>query len=309
MMRTIKKMRKNDWQLFFLASLGVLFLIIFAYIPMMGLILAFKDGDRELNVLNVIFSSGWLWTENFRNVFSDYFFFDVLWNTLGLNILCVVITFPAPILFALFLEELKSKKFKSIIQSISIFPNFVSWVCFGGIFISMLDMKTGLVNPILEVFGLSSAEHPINLLSSGYIWAVIIIATLIKNTGWGSIIYTAALTRVDITLFEAAEMDGASRLQKMRYISLPSIAPTITVYFLLTVSGILNNSFEQIYVFQNAINLPRSEVLATYLYKVGISQRRYSYSTALGLMQSVVAIILLAGGNAISKKLTGRGMF
>ena len=304
-----KIMKKNDWQILFLAVMGVVFLVIFAYVPMFGVLLAFKNGDNQLNIMNVLINGEWVGFSNFKKVFLDWNFSKILLNTLGLNLLMLVISFPASIIFALFINEIHHPKYRVFVHSVSIFPNFLSWIVFGGIMIALSDMTTGVVNPLLEVLGLSSPKNPVNLMSAEYFWTMMIISSLIKGTGWGSIVYTAALSRVDKEMYEAAEIDGATRMQKMFYISLPSIAPTITVFLLLSISNLLNNNFEQIYTFQNAINLTKSEVLATYIYKLGVSQNRYSFTTALGLMQSLVSIILLGLGNFISKKTAGSGIF
>lgn len=307
----IKRRRwsRNDATIFFMSLAGVLFLLVFAYIPMFGIVLAFKDGDRMLDMMDTILYGEWVGWHNFRLFFADYNFKNILLNTLGLNSLMLLINFPAPIIFALLLNEVQHVKYKKTVQSVAVFPNFISWMIFGGIVLSMTDMSTGIFNPVLEALGLSSADNPVNLGEPEYYWATIIVTSLIKGTGWGSIIYFAAIVGVPAEMYEAARIDGANRWHKIVRITLPSIAPPITVFFLLSLSGILNNSFEQLYVFQNAINLTRSEVLATYVYKQGVVQQRYSYSTAIGLFQSAVAIVLLASSNFISKKATGRGLF
>ena len=172
----------------------------------------------------------------------------------------------------------------------------------------MTDMTTGIINPILNALGLSSADNPVNIQGESYAWATVIISSLIKGVGWGSIVYVAAISGIDGNMYEAAELDGANRFQKVIYITLPGIAPTITVFALLSVSNLLKNSFDQFYVLQNSLNISKMEVLATYVYKTGLTQRRYSYASALGLFNSVVSVILLVISNTISKKLTGRGV-
>lgn len=304
-----KKWNKNDYTLFIIACLGLAFLFVFCYIPMFGVALAFKDGNNKLNVLNALFLTDWVGFANFIEFFQDQKFFDVLANTLGLNLLRLIICFPLPILFALLLNEVKHKRFKKTVQSVSIFPHFLSWVVFGGIIIALSDMTTGVINPVLYALGIGSRDNPINLQTADYFWATIIISEIIKGVGWGSIIYLAAITNIDPSLYEVAYLDGASRFQKARFITVPMIAPTITVYLLLTISGLLNNSFEQFYILQNAANLTRSEVLATFIYKTGIIQRKYSYTAAIGLFESAISVILLLVSNKISQKLSGRGLF
>ena len=176
---------------------------------------------------------------------------------------------------------------------------------FGRIVLFLINKEQGIVNILLTPFGLGD----VNLARSEYFWAVMIISSLLKGVGWGSIIYLTAITSIDTSLYEAAMIDGANRFQRMIHITLPGIITTITVYFLLTVSRLLSNSFEQFYSLQNTVNLQRSEVLATFVYKKGLSLRRYSYATAVGFFESVVSIILLTISNFISKRLSGRGLF
>lgn len=310
---TERKKRKaewtgNDYILFGMAAAGLLFLLVFAYLPMFGILLAFKAGDYQLNIMDAILTAPWNGLDNFKAFLIDPNFVNVLLNTLVLNILMLLISFPMPILFALFLNEMRFKKYKTTVQTLCNLPHFISWVVFGGIILGMTNPVTGIFNPLLKVLGVKNVDA-VNLQSAGYFWATIIIAQIIKGTGWGAIVYMAAISGLDAQLYEAAEIDGANRWVKMAKITLPSIAPTITVYLLLAISGILNNNFEQFYSFQNVLNLSRSEVLATYVYKVGLANRRYSYTAALGLFKSLIAIVLLLGSNAISKKTTGRGLW
>ena len=307
--RKWKKLTSNDVQLMLLASLSIVFIIMFVTIPMVGLLLAFKNADYKSNVTDVIFYGDFNNFQNFKNIFNDSNFFNVLINTVGLNSLCLVLTFPAPILFALLLNEIPNKKVRTIIQTICILPNFLSWVVYGGICLGMMDMSTGIFNPILTFLGLSTPEHPIDLNSADYFWTVIIVTALIKGAGWGSVIYTASIAGIDPTLYEAAEMDGAGRFRKVVNITLPSLAPTITIFLLLQISRILGNSYEHFYVFQNVLNLDKSEVLTTYIFKIGIINGRYGFTTALGLLESTIALLLVVFGNKISKRLTGRGLY
>lgn len=292
-----------------MASLSVIYLAVFAYAPMFGVVLAFKDGNMKLNILDAILKSNWVGFNNFKIFLTDQNFKDVILNTLGLNVLMLFINFPAPIIFALLINEVWHAKFKKTIQAITNFPHFISWVVFGGICIALTDMTTGIFNPLLKLIGLSSDENPINLQSSEFFWATIIITSLIKGTGWGSIIYLASLSGIDPSLYEAAEIDGANRFHKAIYISIPMMADTITIFLLLSISNLLGNSFEHFYIFQNVLNISRSEVLTTYIYKKGILQNMYSLSSAIGLFESTIGLILLVTANYISKKTTGRSLY
>ena len=311
-MKTDKKPWKStDYELVFMALLSVLFLFVFAYLPMYGITLAFKDGDGKINVLKTLFYGDWVGFANFKSFLYDEKFYQVLSNTLGLNLLMLIIEFPAPIILALLINEIGHGKYKKVVQSISIFPHFLSWTIFGGIILAVSNVNTGVINPLLEVLGLSSKSNPVNLATSDYIWSLVIASSLIKSAGWGSIIYLTAITAIDPALYEAAMLDGAGRFDRIKYITLPSIMPTITLFFILRLSNMLDNSFEQFYVFQNGANLTKSEVLSTYIWKmsIGSSSRRFSYSSALGLFNSVIGFILLLIGNFTSKKLTGKGVF
>ena len=312
--KTISPKRKIVWtknkiQLFIMATFGVLFLIVFAYTPMFGIVLAFKDGDKELNILEVILYGDWVGFDNFVRFFQDYRFKDILLNTLGLNLLMLCINFPAPIIFALILSEIRHKTYQRTIQSIAIFPTFLSWVVYGGILLSLMDSNLGIFTPILRSLKVIGPNDAINLGGPEYAWATISISSLMKGTGWASVIYTAAILGVDPELYEAAKLDGAGRFRCMISITLPSISPMITVSLLLSISGLLNNSFEHINIFKNAINVSKSEVIATYVYAQGISGRMYSYTTAVGLFQSLVALVLLTISNFVSKRVTGRGLY
>lgn len=306
-MKRLKKWTKAHTMLFIMAAMGAVFLLVFNYAPMFGIMLAFKKGDYVINIKNAIFHSEWVGWENFEKFLTDPEFKDVVINTLGLNVLSLVFTFPAPIIFALLVNELKNGRFKKGVQTISYFPYFLSWAVYGGIILSLIDPQTGLVNEVLLRLGLTS--EPVNFGRSEYFWGLMIVTALLKGIGWGSVIYVAAIAGIDGAMYEAADIDGAGRFGKMLFITLPSIAPTITVFLILSVSNLLNSGFDQIWIFRNQMNLDRSEMIDTYVYQHGVLNHRYSYTTAIGLLKSVVALILLTGSNFLSKKLTGRGIY
>lgn len=303
-----RKWNSRDITLVAMASLSVIFLAVFSYAPLFGLTLAFKDGDYKLNLLNAITETEWVGFDNFKAFLLDPNFVDAIRNTIALNLIMLLINFPAPIIFALLINEVKHSAYKKTVQTLTNFPHFISWVIFGGMIIAMTDMTTGIFNPILNLLGISSNDNPINLQGPEYAWGTIIISSLIKGVGWGSIVYVAAIAGLDADMYEAADLEGANRFQKAIYITLPGIAPTITVFALLNISNLLKNSFDQFYILQNSLNLSKLEVLSTYVYKTGLSQRRYSYASALGLFNSVISVGLLIISNTISKKLTGRGV-
>ena len=306
-----KPWTSNDVILVIMASLSIIFLAVFAYAPLYGLILAFKQDQQYINILHMIKFGSWAESSGFQN-FIDFFtdpdFYDVIYNTLGLNILQLLINFPAPIIFAILLSELISDRFKKVVQTVTFFPHFISWVIFGGIFLNLLDYDTGIVNTWLVDIGLLSG--PVDILGGEeYFWPLIIITSILKGLGWGSVIYVAAISGIPNELYEAAIMDGANRWHKIRHITIPTIAPTITLFFILSISGLLNNGIDHIWVFQNANNIARSEVLDTFIYKFGIPEWNYGYATAVGLVKSIVSLLLLLLGNTVCKKLTGEGIY
>lgn len=300
--------RGSDWTLVIMASLGLIFLAVFAYGPLYGLLLAFKVDGEYINIQHAIQYGTWAGWDQFRDFLTDPDFADIMFNTLGLNLLQLLINFPAPIIFAILMSELLSDKFKKMVQTVTFFPHFLSWVIFGGIFLGLLDYDTGFVNTILVKIGVVS--EPVDILGGeDYFWGLIICTSLLKGLGWGSIVYVAAISGVPKEQYEAAILDGANRWHKIRYVTLPAIAPTITLFFILSVSGLLNNGVDHLWVFQNANNITRSEVLDTFIYKFGIPYQRYGYATAIGLMKSVVSVILLVTGNTVCKKISGKGIY
>ena len=311
-----KKKRKrwtlNDFVLIGMASLSVVFLAIFAYAPLYGLALAFKDGDGQLDIARAIAYAPWNGFDNFKRFFSDPDFGNVMLNTIGLNVLQLCINFPLPIVFAILTAELISDRFKKFVQTVTFFPHFISWAVFGGIFLSLLALDTGLP-ALLQSWGITKNQTDI-LGSPEWFWPLIICTSLIKGMGWGSVIYVAAIAAIPQELYEAAKIDGANRWHKIIHITVPSIAPTITLFFILSVSGILNNGVEHLLIFQNVSNFTRSEVLDTYVYKYGLTVHngtlpQYSLASAIGLMKSIVALVLLIGSNMVCKKITGKGIY
>lgn len=284
---------------------GIIFLIIFSYIPMVGVAMSFVD----YNPVAGFWNSEFVGLKYFKEIFSDQAFPMIMKNTLGINLIGLVIQFPTTILFAILLNEVKALKFKKIVQTVSYLPHFVSWVIFGGIIMQLLSAgDDGIINNLLRMTGI--IDRPINFMGeAGMFWGIIIISSLVKGLGWGAIVYIAAIAGINTELYEAAEIDGAGRLAKMWYVTLPGISATIVVMLIFAISGILNSSMDSTLVLQNNLNYVASETIDMYVYHVGISNYRFSYATAIGLMKSVVGVILLVGANFISKKITDKGLF
>jgi putative aldouronate transport system permease protein len=304
----VRHHHRFNGEVFFMAMMGVVFLFIFNYLPMAGIVIAFKDMDGVLNIAKGIAEKPLIGFANFRDFLNDRSFMNIMANTVGMNIMSLLIGFPAPILLALMLNEVKHMKLKKTVQTVTYFPYFISWVVFGGVVISMLSPDHGVINEVLQVFGI--VNKPISFLSNpGYFWGIVIVTGILKGMGWGAVVYMAAIAGIDVTQYEAATIDGANRFQRIWHITLPGIMGTIIVFLLLSISNLLNSSFDQIFVLQNPLNLTRSEVIDTYVYKMGIPQMRYSFTTAVGVFKSAIAFILLSGSHLFSKKILGRGIY
>lgn len=302
MSRTWMLLKKQKY-LHLMVIPGIIWMIIFNYIPMYGIIIAFKN----YTIIDTFNSAPWVGLENFREFFMDDNFFVVMKNTLGISVLKLIIGFPLPIAFAIMLNELYNTRLKKYVQTISYLPHFFSWVVLGGIMINWLS-QTGLMNKVLIGAGL--IQEPIVFLAHPkYFWGISIISDIWKELGWNAIIYLAAIAGINPTLYEAAKIDGAGKLAQIWHITLPSIKGTITILFILAVSGILNTNFEQMLVLQNPLNLSASEVIDTFVYKMGLQSLRFSYATAVGLFKSVIAFILLVSANYTSKKINGKALF
>ncbi|MBP3965014.1 MULTISPECIES: ABC transporter permease [Paenibacillus] len=277
---------------------GLLFLFVFSYIPLYGLLTAFQDYD----MFKGFFASPWVGFKHFRIFFESPEFGEVLSNTIWISVLKLLVCFPAPIILALMLNEVKNMYFKRIVQTISYLPHFFSWVIVAGFVSSMLAVDNGSLNMALEKLNL--IDEPINFLSlPEYFWTILISANVWKEIGFASIVYLAAIAGVDPTLYEAAAMDGASRFKQVFLVTLPSIRPIIIIFMILAVGNILNAGFEDILLLAISPTLAEvANVIDTYVYRVGFKNSRYSYATAVGLLKSVINLGLLIAANAIARR-------
>jgi len=286
-----------------MALLGVAWMLLFHYAPMYGIAIAFKEyiGIGEIS------NAPWAGWGHFQDIFEDDLMLKVIRNTLGISLLKLLIGFPIPILFALFLNELRSLRFNRVVQTITYLPHFLSWVILGGILITWLS-DVGIVNDVL--MGLGIIKEPIFYLGEPqYFWSIVIASDIWKEFGWSAIIYIAAIASISPELYEAATIDGAGRFQRMRYVTLPSIKGTISILFILAVGSILNSNFDQILVLKNQVNESASSVIDIYVYEIGIKQGRFSYSAAVGLVKGLIALILLLLANSFSKKMNQSSLF
>ena len=279
------KQVKLHRQLLIMLLPTLLYLLIFHYVPIYGIVIAFKDFQLSKGILE----SPWVGFTHFMEVFSDPNFKNALKNTIFISLLKFILGFPIPIIFALMLNEVYHKKVKKVIQTVSFLPHFISWVVLSGIFISILSLE-GPINFIMELLGFKAKLY---LTDENLFIPILIITDIWKGFGWGSIIYLAALAGVDQTLYEASYIDGANRFQRILYITLPSISNAIIILLILSMAGILDAGFDQIFNLQNPTVLHKSEIIDTLVYKKGLVGFEYSYSTAVGLFKSIVALIMI----------------
>lgn len=276
---------------------AIIWFLTFCYYPMYGALLAFKDFRYNLGILG----SPWVGFRYFEYFLSDFKFYEVLRNTLAISFLKLLFGFPAPIVLALMLNEIRCVRFKKVVQTISYLPHFVSWVVVVTLLQKILSPNAGLINDIRYQMGL----EPIFFMGIKPLFLpLVIISSIWKGVGWGSIIYLAALSNIDPNLYEAAEIDGAGRWRMMFNITIPSIVPTIAILLIMNLSGILNAGFDQIYLMQTPSTISVSEILDTYVLKLGLLDGQFSYSTAVGLFRSVVSMVLIITVNSISKRIS-----
>lgn len=281
---------------------ALLYFLVFNYAPMYGVLIAFKDFSFKKG----IWGSDWIGFENFIYMFQLDNFYSVFVNSILLSFLRIVFTFPIPILLALLLNDIKSSKYRKTMQTLFYLPHFVSWVVIGGILVNFLSPVNGVVNTVIKSLG---GEAIFFLAEDKYFKPIVILTSIWKDSGWGTIIYLAAITGISGDLYEAARIDGANKLQCLRYITLPSIKSTVVIMLILRLGSIMNNGFEQIFILQNDKNLRVSEVFETYTYRLGLLGGRYSFATTVGLFTSVIGIIFLLASNKIANKMGEEGIW
>ena len=293
-----KKYYLSKWRLYLFLVIPVIYIIIFAYIPMVGAQIAFRDYDCRYG----IWGSEWVGLENFLKFFKYHDFKRILWNTLSVSLYSLLASFPLPIILALLLHSFPGKRFTKTVQTVLYMPHFISVVV-------MIGMVMQIFNPLSGVFGLAyrvfTGEIMPDIFGNPNAFRHIYVWTGIwQGLGWGSIIYTAALSGVDMELHESAQIDGASRFQRVRYIDLPAILPTVSIMLIMNAGNIMNIGFEKVLLLQNDLNRSSSEVISTYVYKVGLmSGGDFSYATAVGLFNSLINFTLLVIVNYTAKKL------
>lgn len=299
---SLRKRKDSHWQLWLMMVPAIVYMLVFVYKPMGGVLIAFQDFSLKKG----IWGSEWVGFANFTRLFRSYWFPIILKNTLTISVLSLLLSFPAPIILALAANEIRSEKRKRTFQTVSYAPHFISTVVVCGMITVFLSPESGIINFLLGLVGV----EPISFLAkpSAFKW-VYVLSGIWQTVGWNAIIYIAALSGVDKNLLEAAEIDGANRIQRIRYVNFPVLIPTIVIMFILRCGSILGVGYEKVYLLQNSANLSASEVISTYVYKVGLEDADFGFSTAVNLFNNVINCIVLILSNKISKKVSGSSLF
>jgi putative aldouronate transport system permease protein len=298
--RFVRRVRAS-WQLWVLVLPAVVFFLIFNYVPMYGVQIAFKDFVASKG----IWGSDWVGFKHFERFFGSFYFWRLLWNTLALS-LYQLILFPLPIILALSLNEVKNTVFKRFSQTLTYAPHFVSTVVVVGMLVAFLDPRTGMVNHVLGLVGIGPIQF---MQEPGWFRHLFVWSGIWQSLGWGTIIYLAALAGVNPELHQAAEVDGAGRLQRIRHVNLPAIAPTVVVLFILDFGSFMSVGFEKVLLMTNSLNADTSDVIQTFVYKAGLLQGQYSYAAAVGLFDSLINIIMLVGVNQLARKFSDNSLW
>ncbi|MEV5070695.1 sugar ABC transporter permease [Microbacterium sp. LMI12-1-1.1] len=291
----------RDWRLYTFLIAPLIFLLVFKYVPMLGNIIAF----RRFRPGGSIFGDEWVGFYYFETFISNQQFWTVFWNTVILGALTLLITFPLPIILALMLNELRSRRFKRIAQTISYLPHFMSVVIVAGLVLQLTALN-GTVNQVVEALG----ADPVPFMQRPEWFRAIYVSSEVWQTvGWGTILYLAALTTIDDQLYEAARIDGANRWQQTWHITLPGIQPTMMVLLILNIGTFMSVGFEKVLLLQNPLIYSTADVIATYLYRVGIQSAQFSYGTAIGLFEALIGLVLVLGANALSRRMVGTSLW
>ncbi|MEF2793900.1 MAG: ABC transporter permease subunit [Hydrogeniiclostridium sp.] len=300
--RTLQQMKKSYMLYIFLLP-AVIMVAIFCYAPMYGVLMAFQNYSPSKGILG----SPWVGFEWFERFFNMPRFWQILGNTLTLSVYSLIVGFPIPIILAVLINSVESNRFRRVTQTVTYMPHFISTVVLVGMITVFLSPRSGFLNHMLEMFG--AAEDTYYMGVAEYFPHIYVWSGVWQDMGWNSIIYLAALTGVDQALHEAAQVDGATKLQRIWHIDLPAIIPTMVILLILNVGSIMSVGYEKVFLMQNDLNIMSSEVISTYVYKIGLTQQQFSYSAAIGLFNNVINFILLITVNKISAKLSGSSLW
>ncbi|ADI13063.1 binding-protein-dependent transport systems inner membrane component [Streptomyces bingchenggensis BCW-1] len=302
MRRRARRSFSRHWTLYLLMLVPLVHLAIFKYVPMTNAVIAFKD----YNIIKGIWGSDWVGLRHFQAIFDNPVFWDLVKNTFSLSLYAVIAGFPIPIILALALNEIRQGFFKRTVQLVTYAPYFISTVVVVSMIIMILSPRLGLFSHVFGFFGVEQVDL---LADADYFRHIYVWSDIWQTAGYSAVIYLAALSGVDPSLYEAARVDGASRLQKIWHVDLPSIMPTAVIILVLAVGNIMTIGFEKAFLLQNPMNLSASEIIATYVYKTGLINADFSQATAVGLLNSAVNLVLLFFVNFAAKRLTGNGVW
>lgn len=295
----------NYWKYRYLLLMflpAIVYYVVFHYLPIYGILIAFKDYKFSKG----IWGSEWAGLQYFRDLFSTESFWQVFRNTMIISFYKLVFSFPAPIILAILLNEVRLVLFKRVFQTITYLPHFLSWIVVSGMFIQFFSPSSGPVNAVLQMFGI----EPIYFMAdTRWFRSILVITEIWKGIGWGSIIYLAALTGINPELYEAATVDGAGRFARIRYITLPSLVPVITIMLIFAAGSIINDDFDQIFNMYNTAVYSVGDVISTYTYRKGLVGMEYSFATSVGLFKNVLAFLILLTANTIAKKVNDYGLW
>lgn len=300
-MKIWRDIRRDRW-IYVLLLPGILYFILFKYVPMGGVVIAFQDFNSFLGIRG----SDWAGLKHFERLFNEPTFYRLLRNTLMLSLYNIVLGFPAPIILALMLNELRLQWFKRSIQTMIYLPHFMSWVVVVTMFYVLFESQSGLFQSWIASLGFQKFTM---MMSSDWFRPMYILQVIWRDSGWGTIIYLAALAGVNPELYEASRMDGANRMRQLWHITLPGIRSTIVILLILRLSDVLELSFEHVYLLLNGLNREVADIFDTYVYRIGLIQGQLSYSTAIGLFKGAVGLVLVVIANGLSKKLGEEGIF
>lgn len=307
-METVKERRGvltkvfRDYQLYVLALPAIAYLLIFHYIPIYGVLMAFK----KFNAVLGIWGSEWVAFEHFQRFFKSYQFWPIIKNTLTLSVYQLAVGFPIPIILAMLLNQTRNKRFKSIVQTVTYAPHFISIVVLVGMVFIFLSPGSGLVNHVIAAFG---GERMLFMGEPAYFKTIYVLSGVWQNMGWSSIIYLAALASISPEMYEAAKVDGANKWQQILKIDLPSIMPTATILLILQVGQIMNVGFQKVFLMQTPLTAASQEIISTYVYKIGLIHSDFSYSTAINLFNSIINVILLITVNQIARRASNTSLW
>lgn len=300
--KSLAKRILSDWRLYLMLVPVFVYYILFHYLPMYGITLAFKEYDARLS----IFGNNWVGLKYFRQFFGTYGTWNIIKKTLVLSIYGIVAGFPVPIVLSLMLNEVRNKRYKKLVQTVTYAPHFISTVVFVSMLTTFLNPSSGIINIIIQKLG----GTPIHFMQySEYFNTIYVVSGIWQEAGWGCIIYIAALSSVDPELYEAGAIDGMNKMQKIIHIDFVAIRPTICIMLILSAGGVMSVGFEKVWLMQNNLNISSSQVISTYVYNVGLMNNKFSYATAIGLFNSAVSFVMLVLVNAVVRRLGGESLW